>query len=63
MAQMDVFAKVCSDFDVELVEVDGEDEHAHLLVNYPPKVAVSTLVNSLKVASSRLLDKARSRGR
>ena len=29
----------------------------HLLVVYPPKVAVSRLVNSLKGASSRLLRK------
>lgn len=39
------------------MEFDGEDDHVHLLVNYPPKVAVSKLVNSLKGASSRLLRK------
>jgi len=38
-----------------LVECDGEDDHVHLLVTYPPKVAVSTLVNSLKGASARQL--------
>jgi putative transposase len=27
----------------------------HLLVNYPPKVAVSALVNSLKGVSSRMI--------
>lgn len=54
-----IFAKVCSDFGAELAEVDGEDDHVHLLVNYPPKVAISTLVNSLKGVSSRLLRKAR----
>jgi putative transposase len=32
--------------------MDGEDDHVHLLVNYPPKVAVSALVNSLKGVSS-----------
>ena len=42
------FEKVCVDFEAELVEFDGEDDHVHLLVNYPPKVAVSSLVNSLK---------------
>ena len=42
------FASVCKDFEAELVEMDGEDDHVHLLVNYPPKVAVSNLVNSLK---------------
>lgn len=52
-----IFASVCTDFEAELVEFDGEDDHVHLLVNYPPKVSVSTLVNSLKGVSSRLLRK------
>ncbi|MGB5036392.1 MAG: IS200/IS605 family transposase [Blastocatellia bacterium] len=50
-----IFAKVCTDFGAELVEMDGEGDHVHLLVEYPPKVAVSGLVNSLKGVSSRLL--------
>ncbi len=50
-----VMASVCRDFEAELVEFDGEDDHVHLLVNYPPKVAISTLVNSLKGVSSRLI--------
>ena len=49
--------KVCTDFEAELVEFDGEDDHVHLLVNYPPKVAVSKLVNSLKGVSSYLIRK------
>lgn len=53
------FASVCADFDVELVEMDGEGDHVHLLVNYPPKLAVSSLVNSLKGVSSRLLRRDR----
>ena len=51
------FASVCKDFEAELVEMDGEDDHVHLLVNYPPKVAVSALVNSLKGVSSRMIRK------
>jgi putative transposase len=50
-----IFAKVCRDFESELIECDGEDDHIHLLVHYPPKVALSKLVNSLKGVSSRLL--------
>ena len=49
-----VFAKVCKDFDAELIECGGEDDHVHLLIVYPPKVALSKLVNSLKGVSSRL---------
>ena len=43
-----ILASVCTDFESELVELGEEDDHVRLLVNYPPKVAVSTLVNSLK---------------
>ncbi|NHO40569.1 IS200/IS605 family transposase [Acetobacter ghanensis] len=50
-----VFEKVCTDFETHLVEFDGEDDHVHLLVHYPPKVALSVLVNSLKGVSSRRL--------
>jgi putative transposase len=51
----DIFGSVCTDFEADLIEMDGEDDHVHLLVNYPPKVAVSALVNSLKGVSSRLM--------
>jgi len=51
----DIFSSVCADFEAELVEFDGEDDHVHLLVNYHPKVAVSSLVNSLKGVSSRMI--------
>lgn len=44
--------KVCEDFDAELAEFNGENDHVHLLVHYPPKVSVSKLVNSLKGASA-----------
>jgi len=52
-----IFKKVCKDFDAELIEVDGESDHVHLLISYPPKVSVSKLVNSLKGVSARLLKK------
>lgn len=50
-----IFERVCDDFEAELVECDGEKDHVHLLVNYPPKVSISRLVNSLKGVSSRRL--------
>lgn len=52
-----IFSSVCADFESELVEFDGEEDHVHLLVNYPPKVTVSKLVNSLKGVSSHLIRK------
>jgi putative transposase len=35
-----IFTGVCSDFESRPVEFAGEDDHVHLLVNYPPKIAV-----------------------
>ena len=29
------FQNVCADFEAELVEMDGEPDHVHLLINYP----------------------------
>lgn len=51
----EVFKSVCIDFEAELVEFKGEGDHVHLLVNYPPKVALSKLVGSLKGVSSRYI--------
>ena len=50
-----VMAQVCADFDTTLAEFNGEEDHVHLLVQYPPKVAPSHLVNPLKGVSSRRL--------
>jgi len=44
----DAMRKVCGDFGAQLREFNGEGDHVHLLVGYPPKVAVSALVNSFK---------------
>lgn len=52
-----IFEEVCSKFEAQLVEFDGECDHVHLLVVYPPRVAISSLVNSLKGVSSRLIRK------
>ena len=54
-----IFAEVCSGAQATLVEMDGEDDYVHLLVEYPHKVAVSSLVNGLTGVSSRLLRQQR----
>ncbi|MCX4819362.1 IS200/IS605 family transposase [Streptomyces sp. NBC_01142] len=51
----EIMRAVCADFETELTEFNGESNHVHLLVSFPPKVAVSKLVNSLKGVSSRRL--------
>jgi len=50
-----VFAKM----DCKLMACDGEADHVHVLVEYPPKLSVSVLVNAFKGTSSRLLRQAR----
>jgi putative transposase len=52
-----IFSDICKKFDGELIELNGEKDHVHLLVVYPPRIAISVLVNSLKCVSSRLLRK------
>ena len=52
-----IFAKCCAIVGAELVEFNGESDHVHLLVNFPPTVEIAKLVNSLKGVSSRLLRK------
>jgi putative transposase len=38
---------------------NGEADHLHLLIEYPPKLSVSGLVNAFKGTSSRLLREQR----
>ena len=47
--------ETCGDFGVILVEFNGEDDHVHLLIEFPPTIQLSRLVNSLKGVSSRML--------
>lgn len=49
------FNKVAADFEVRLVDCNGEAGHVHLLVEYPPTVTLSKLINSMKGVSARLL--------
>jgi putative transposase len=50
-----IMRDVCADFGAELREFNGETGHVHLLVHYPPRVALSRLVGSLKGVSARRL--------
>ena len=43
--------------DCELLEFGGEDDHVHLMLSYPPKIALSNLVGKLKGKSSYILRK------
>ena len=53
----EAFESSCEKLECELLEVDGEQDHVHLhlLIAYPPKLAISVMVNNLKSTSSRRL--------
>ena len=52
-----VMTGVCDSFGATLTSFNGEHDHVHLLITYPPTVALPSLVNSLKGVSARLLRK------
>ena len=46
---------VCEKAGCTLDEFNGEADHVHLVVSFPPQARISDLVNSLKGVSARLL--------
>ena len=52
-----IFETVCLQFNAELIEFDGEEDHVHLLILYPPQLSISELVFRLKGTSSMLIRK------
>ncbi|WP_455772741.1 IS200/IS605 family transposase [Streptomyces mirabilis] len=51
----EIMRDVCADFGAEPHEFNGEEDHVYLPVHYPPKIALSRLVGSLKGVSARRL--------
>jgi putative transposase len=49
----EVFRHVANQMDFQILEINGEAEHVHALIEYPPKLSVSKIVNALKGVSSR----------
>ena len=51
----EVFTETCLQMDGELFEFNGEDDHVHLLLTIPPKIAISNFISKLKGKSSYYL--------
>ncbi|MCC5670437.1 IS200/IS605 family transposase [Nostoc sp. CHAB 5784] len=47
------FVEVSQKMDFNVLEFNGESDHVHVLLEYPPKLSISQIVNSLKGVSSR----------
>ena len=60
-AHIERMSEVCSGvakkMSFRLIRLNGESDHVHLLIEYPPKLSISQIVNSLKGVSSRMLRK------
>ena len=47
------FAEVATKMDFQVQEFNGESDHIYALIEYPPKLSISQIVNALKGVSSR----------
>lgn len=47
------FREVAEKMNFRILEFNGEGDHVHALIEYPPKLSVSQIVNALKGVSSR----------
>ncbi|TXH09286.1 MAG: IS200/IS605 family transposase [Spirochaetes bacterium] len=50
---IDTSREVCERRESTLLEADGEFDHLHLVISYPPKVALSVLVMAIKTNTSK----------
>lgn len=50
-----LFTTLCKDVGAALVDANGETDHVHVLVRYPPTLSIPDLVHRLKRHSSLLL--------
>lgn len=53
----EIFIDLCKKWDCILVEINGESDHVHMLIDFNPKVQISAFANNLKTVSSRLIRK------
>lgn len=53
----EIFEDTLKKWHSQLVEFNGESDHVHLLVSYPPHTQLSKLIANLKTVSSRLIRK------
>jgi len=56
-ALRDIAVNLCADWGGRLIEINGEADHVHLLLEMSPKAAPSVVANNFKTVTSRLLRK------
>lgn len=50
-----VFESVLESWNSQLIEFNGENDHVHLLVSYPPTKTLSNMIANLKATSSKAM--------
>jgi putative transposase len=51
----EIIVNLCEQWQCELIECNGEENHVHVLFRYAPQLTLSDFVNNLKSISSRRL--------
>ena len=51
----EIVSQTCQKWSISLVEFNGESDHIHVLIDYPPDIALSKFVANLKTVTSRLI--------
>lgn len=47
------FVEVAKKMDFQILEFNAESDHIHAVIEFPPKISISQIVNALKGVSSR----------
>jgi putative transposase len=53
----EILVSTCTKWSSTLTDFNDEADHVHLVIDFPPDVEISKLVNNLKTVSSRLIRK------
>ena len=53
----EIVKKNCTDWEIDLIEFNGEADHVHILLDMHPNIMPSKFINNLKTVSSRLIRK------
>ena len=53
----EIIKKNCTDWEIDLIEFNGEADHVHILLDMHPNIMPSKFINNLKTVSSRLIRK------
>lgn len=54
---IEIVHTTCLKWNCEVIEVNGENDHIHLLFSFYPQMQLSKFINNLKTVTSRLIRK------